>query len=64
MAALDEAEAVLAGIEAEFRARGHRFGRARLPRDPAAPRAASRRSREVADTLFRAQRSRTLVGLS
>jgi MFS family permease len=59
----DEAEAILARIDASFTARGHRFDEARLPRI----RLTARRFtpiREVADTLFRAQRSRTLVGLA
>ena len=59
----DEAEAILARIDAAFTARGHRFDDARLPRI----RLTARRFtpiREVADTLFRAQRSRTLVGLA
>jgi MFS family permease len=58
----DEAEVILARIDAAFVARGHRFDDARLPRI----RLTARRFtpiREVADTLFRAQRSRTLVGL-
>jgi MFS family permease len=58
----DEAEAILARIDAAFTARGHRFDDARLPRI----RLTARRFtpiREVADTLFRAQRGRTLVGL-
>jgi MFS family permease len=58
-----EAEAIVAAIDASFAARGHRFGEDRLPR----LRLAARRFtplREVADTLFRAQRTRTLVGLA
>jgi MFS family permease len=58
----DEANEILARIDAAFIARGHRFDDARLPRI----RLTARRFtpiREVADTLFRAQRSRTLVGL-
>jgi len=58
----DEAAAILARIDAAFTARGHRFDDARLPRI----RLTARRFtpiREVADTLFRAQRGRTLVGL-
>jgi MFS family permease len=58
-----EAEAIVAAIDASFAARGHRFGEGRLPR----LRLAARRFtplREVADTLFRAQRTRTLVGLA
>ena len=50
-----EAEAIVAAIDASFAARGHRFGEGRLPR----LRLAARRFtplREVADTLFRAQR--------
>jgi MFS family permease len=59
----DEAEAILARIDASFTARGHRLDEARLPRI----RLTARRFtpiREVADTLFRAQRGRTLVGLA
>ncbi len=59
----EEAEAIVDGIDASFRARGHRLDDARLPRI----RLAARRFTplgEVADTLFRAQRPRTLVGLS
>jgi MFS family permease len=59
----DEADEILARIDAAFIARGHRFDDARLPRI----RLTARRFtpiREVADTLFRAQRSRTLVGLA
>jgi MFS family permease len=59
----DEAEAILAQIDAAFLARGHRFADGRLPR----MRLAARRFtplREVADTLFYAQRRRTFVGLA
>jgi MFS family permease len=58
-----EAEAIVADIDASFVGRGHRFEQAPLPR----LRLAARRFtplREVADTLFRAQRTRTLVGLA
>jgi MFS family permease len=59
----EEAEAVVAGIENEFRSRGHD-----LASEPLAfIRLRSRRFtplREVADTLFVFQRRRTLVGLS
>jgi MFS family permease len=58
-----EATAVLDRIEAEFRARGHH-----IPDEPLAViRLRARRSTplaEVADTLFRVERRRTLVGLS
>ena len=60
---VEEAEAIVDGIDASFRARGHRLDEARRPRI----RLAARRFTplgEVADTLFRAQRPRTLVGLS
>ncbi len=60
---LEEAEAALDGIEAAFRARGHR-----LPDEPLPViRLRLRHSTplaEVADTLFRVERRRTLVGLS
>jgi len=58
-----EATAVLDRIEAEFRARGHDIADEPLP----VIRLRARRStplREVADTLFRVERRRTLVGLS
>jgi len=60
---LEEAEAVLEGIEAKFRASGHSLPDQPLPvirlrQRPATPLA------EVADTLFRVERRRTLVGLS
>ncbi len=58
-----EAEAVVAGIEAEFRGRGHDLGTEPL----GIIRLRSRRYtplREVADTLFRVERRRTAVGLS
>ena len=60
---LEEANAVLEGIEAKFRARGHGLPDEPLPvirlrQRPATPLA------EVADTLFRVERLRTLVGLS
>jgi MFS family permease len=60
---LDEAKTVLDGIEAQFRARGHVFGGEPLP----VIRLRVRRSTplaEVARTLFRVERRRTLVGLS
>src|SRR5438105_10729443 len=60
---VEEAKAVLDGIDAAFRARGHR-----LPDEPLPViRLRLRRSTplaEVADTLFRVERRRTLVGLS
>ena len=59
----EEAEAILAQIDAAFLARGHRFADGQLPR----MRLAARRFtplREVADTLFYAQRRRTFVGLA
>jgi MFS family permease len=58
-----EATAVLDRIEAEFRARGHHIADEPLP----VIRLRARRSTplsEVADTLFRVERRRTLVGLS
>jgi MFS family permease len=58
-----EAQAVLDGIEAEFRARGHALEGGPL----AVIRLRTRRSTplaEVARTLFRVERQRTLVGLS
>jgi MFS family permease len=58
-----EATAVLDRIEAEFRARGHDLGNEPLP----VIRLRARRSTplaEVADTLLRVERRRTLVGLS
>jgi MFS family permease len=59
----DEAEATMAGIEAEFRARGHRFGDEPLPVIRLRARSHTPLA-EVARTLFRAERRRTLVGLS
>jgi MFS family permease len=60
---VEEAKAVLDGIEAAFRARGHR-----LPDEPLPViRLRLRRSTplaEVAHTLFRVERRRTLVGLT
>src|SRR5262249_56139516 len=58
-----EATAVLDRIEAEFRARGHDIADEPLP----VIRLRARRFTplaEVADTLFRVERRRTLVGLS
>jgi MFS family permease len=58
-----EAEAIVADIDAAFRARGHRLDGGKLP----CIRLTARRFTplgEVADTLFRAQRPRTLVGLA
>jgi MFS family permease len=58
-----EAEAILDNIESEFRARGHRFAPETLP----VIRLRTRRFTplaEVANTLFRVERQRTLVGLS
>ncbi len=58
-----EAKAVLDGIEAEFRAHGHALGAEPLP----VLRLRTRRFTplaEVAKTLFRVERRRTLVGLS
>jgi MFS family permease len=60
---LDEANAVLDGIEAEFRAHGHQFSSEPLP----VIRLRVRRSTpliEVARTLFGTERRRTFVGLS
>jgi len=60
---VEDAKAVLDGIEAAFRARGHRLADEPLP----VIRLRLRRSTplaEVADTLFRVERQRTLVGLS
>jgi MFS family permease len=60
---LDEAKRALDDIEARFRAHGHNFGNEPLP----VIRLRMRRSTplaEVAKTLFRAERRRTLVGLS
>src|SRR5262249_61785903 len=60
---VEEATAVLDGIEAEFRARGHEIPDEPLP----AIRLRARRFTplaEVADTLFRVECRRTLVGLS
>jgi MFS family permease len=57
-----DAERVVLGIEAAFRARGHRLSPASLP----VIRLRARRFtplREVARTLFRTHRTRTLVGL-
>jgi MFS family permease len=59
----DEAEAILTGIEGGFRARGHLFGGEPL----LVIRLRARSStplKEVARTLFRVERRRTLVGLS
>src|SRR6266849_223825 len=59
----EDAERVVLAIEAAFRARGHCLSPASLP----VLRLRARRFtplREVAKTLFRTQRSRTLVGLS
>src|SRR5262249_58244403 len=60
---VEEATAVLDRIETEFRARGHHIADEPLP----VIRLRARRSTplaEVADTLFRVERPRTLVGLS
>ena len=60
---VDEANRVLDGIEDEFRARGHRFDDEPLP----VMRLRTRRFTplaEVAKTLFRVERRRTLVGLT
>jgi MFS family permease len=60
---VDEANRVLDGIEAEFRARGHRFDDEPLT----VMRLRTRRFTplaEVANTLFRVERRRTLVGLT
>jgi MFS family permease len=60
---VDEANKVLDGIEADFRARGHRLGDEPL----AVMRLRTRRFTplaEVANTLFRVERRRTLVGLT
>jgi MFS family permease len=58
-----EADAVLAGIEGEFHARGHRFAAEPLPVIRLRARRFTPLS-EVARTLFRVERRRTLVGLS
>jgi MFS family permease len=58
----EEAEAIVRAIDASFRARGHQLEDDKLPR----LRLSARRFtplREVADTLFHAQRRRMLVGL-
>ena len=60
---LEEANAVLEGIEAKFRARGHDVPGEPLPVIRLRQRAATPLA-EVADTLFRVERRRTLVGLS
>jgi MFS family permease len=60
---IDEAKAAVDDIEARLRARGHAFDDAALP----VIRLRTRRSTplaEVAKTLFRVERQRTLVGLS
>src|ERR1700716_4247935 len=60
---VDEANSVLDGIEADFRANGHRFSDAPL----SVMRLRTRRFTplaEVANTLFRVERRRTLVGLT
>jgi MFS family permease len=60
---VDEANKVLDGIEADFRVRGHRLGDEPL----AVMRLRTRRFTplaEVANTLFRVERRRTLVGLT
>jgi MFS family permease len=60
---IDEAKAAVDDIEARLRARGHAFGDDALP----VIRLRTRRSTplaEVAKTLFRVERRRTLVGLS
>jgi MFS family permease len=60
---VEEAAAILDHIESEFRARGHRFAPETLP----VIRLRTRRFTplaEVAKTLFRVERQRTLVGLS
>ena len=60
---LEEANAVLDRVEAEFRAQGHAFASGPLP----VIRLRVRRSTplvEVASTLFRVERQRTFVGLS
>ena len=59
----DEAQAILAQIDAAFLARGHRFDDGKLPRMRLTPRRFTP-LREVAHTLFHAQRRRTLVGLA
>ena len=60
---VDEANRVLDGIEAEFRARGHRFDDEPLPVMRLRPRRFTPLA-EVANTLFRVERRRTLVGLT
>ena len=60
---VDEAKAIVNGIDEGFRRRGHRLSEEALP----TVRLKSRRSTplaEVFDTLFRVHRTRTLVGLS
>jgi MFS family permease len=59
----DQAEAVLAQIEEEFRVRGHRFASEALPVIRLRARSFTPLA-QVATTLFRVERQRTLVGLS
>jgi MFS family permease len=60
---VDEAQAIVAGIEASLRARGHRAPDGPLSTVRLKPRGFTPLS-EVFDTLFRVHRTRTLVGLS
>src|SRR2546430_340888 len=60
---VEGAEAVLDGVEAPFRARGHRIEEEPLPTIRLRLRHSTPLA-EVADTLFRVERRRTLVGLS
>ncbi len=59
----DEAEAIVASIESEFRLRGHALPEAPLPTIRLRPRTHTPLG-EVVGTLFGVQRRRTLVGLS
>ncbi len=60
---VEEANGALEGIEAEFRARGHRLDDQPLPVIGLRPRRFTPLA-EVAKTLFRVERRRTLVGLT
>ena len=59
----DEAEAIVAGIEARFRREGHALAPGPFPKIRLRARTHTPLA-EVAATLFRAQRQRTVVGLS
>jgi MFS family permease len=60
---VEEANGALEGIEAEFRARGHRLDDRPLPVTGLRPRRFTPLA-DVAKTLFRVERRRTLVGLT